>query len=179
MSYLPASIAQSDPKPPLLGSPRWCSCLLLLSMHHHKKLLLMEVHMQAGSLDGLCLSIDTKSAAQPHRPLSVFDWQQHEPMAHPAAPLSCECRERGERILTYTVMAWVRQVLNGWGDGHTNMGTFFTLMQGMHQGRKMHAFTTTLKDLLLMSWCQIPQHTFTGLVESMPWQVMADRCRNT
>ncbi|MCI4387329.1 hypothetical protein PGIGA_G00072870 [Pangasianodon gigas] len=25
-----------------------------------------------------------------------------------------------------------------------------------------------LKDLLLMSWCQIPQHTFRGLVESMP-----------
>ncbi|KAK3526254.1 hypothetical protein QTP70_020404, partial [Hemibagrus guttatus] len=25
-----------------------------------------------------------------------------------------------------------------------------------------------LKDLLLKSWCQIPQHTFRGLVESMP-----------
>lgn len=25
-----------------------------------------------------------------------------------------------------------------------------------------------LKDLLLTSWCQIPQHTFRGLVESRP-----------
>ncbi|KAK3518727.1 hypothetical protein QTP70_009665 [Hemibagrus guttatus] len=28
-----------------------------------------------------------------------------------------------------------------------------------------------LKDLLLMFWCQIPQHTFTDLVESMPGRV--------
>uniref|UniRef100_A0AAY5L9N5 Tc1-like transposase DDE domain-containing protein n=1 Tax=Esox lucius TaxID=8010 RepID=A0AAY5L9N5_ESOLU len=28
-----------------------------------------------------------------------------------------------------------------------------------------------LKDLLLTSWCQIPQHTFRGLVEPMPRQV--------
>ncbi|KAK3511397.1 hypothetical protein QTP70_007233 [Hemibagrus guttatus] len=26
-----------------------------------------------------------------------------------------------------------------------------------------------IKDLLLTSWCQIPQHTFRDLVESMPW----------
>ncbi|MCI4388573.1 hypothetical protein PGIGA_G00087550 [Pangasianodon gigas] len=30
-----------------------------------------------------------------------------------------------------------------------------------------------LKDLLLTSWCQIPQHTFRGLVESMPWRLRA------
>ena len=30
-----------------------------------------------------------------------------------------------------------------------------------------------LKDLLLTSWCQIPQHTFRGLVESMPQRVRA------
>ena len=30
-----------------------------------------------------------------------------------------------------------------------------------------------LKELLLTSWCQIPQHTFRGLVESMPQRVMA------
>ena len=30
-----------------------------------------------------------------------------------------------------------------------------------------------IKDLLLTSWCQIPQHTFRGLVESMPHQVWA------
>ena len=30
-----------------------------------------------------------------------------------------------------------------------------------------------LKDLLLTSWCQIPQHTFRGLVESMPRRVRA------
>ena len=30
-----------------------------------------------------------------------------------------------------------------------------------------------LKDLLLTSWCQIPQHTFRDLVESMPRQVRA------
>ncbi|KAF7640777.1 hypothetical protein LDENG_00015010, partial [Lucifuga dentata] len=30
-----------------------------------------------------------------------------------------------------------------------------------------------LKDLLLKSWCQIPQDTFRGLVESMPQQVRA------
>uniref|UniRef100_A0A8P4K6M0 Transposable element Tc1 transposase n=1 Tax=Dicentrarchus labrax TaxID=13489 RepID=A0A8P4K6M0_DICLA len=30
-----------------------------------------------------------------------------------------------------------------------------------------------LKDLLLTSWCQIPQHTFRGLVESMPQRVTA------
>ena len=30
-----------------------------------------------------------------------------------------------------------------------------------------------LKDLLLMFWCQIPQDTFRGLVESMPWRVGA------
>lgn len=28
-----------------------------------------------------------------------------------------------------------------------------------------------LKDLPLMSWCQISQHTFGGLVETMPQQV--------
>merc|ERR1711980_5436 len=38
-----------------------------------------------------------------------------------------------------------------------------------------------LKDLLLTSWCQIPQHTFRGLVESMPegsglfWQLKGDQ----
>ncbi|KAK3513362.1 hypothetical protein QTP70_012344 [Hemibagrus guttatus] len=31
-----------------------------------------------------------------------------------------------------------------------------------------------LKDLLLTSWCQIPQHTFRDLVESMPRRVRAD-----
>jgi len=30
-----------------------------------------------------------------------------------------------------------------------------------------------LKDLLLTSWCQIPQDTFGGLVESIPLQVGA------
>uniref|UniRef100_A0AAY5KPB9 Tc1-like transposase DDE domain-containing protein n=1 Tax=Esox lucius TaxID=8010 RepID=A0AAY5KPB9_ESOLU len=30
-----------------------------------------------------------------------------------------------------------------------------------------------LKDLLLMSWCQIPQDTFRGLVESMPLRIAA------
>jgi len=30
-----------------------------------------------------------------------------------------------------------------------------------------------LKDLLLTSWCQIPQHTFRSLVESMPRWVRA------
>jgi len=30
-----------------------------------------------------------------------------------------------------------------------------------------------LKDLLLTSWCQIPQHIFRGLVESMPRRVRA------
>ncbi|KAK3515696.1 hypothetical protein QTP70_028535 [Hemibagrus guttatus] len=30
-----------------------------------------------------------------------------------------------------------------------------------------------LKDLLLKSWCQIPQHTFRDLVESMPRRVRA------
>ncbi|KAK3541531.1 hypothetical protein QTP86_029169 [Hemibagrus guttatus] len=30
-----------------------------------------------------------------------------------------------------------------------------------------------LKDLLLTSWCQIPQHTFRDLVESMPRRVRA------
>ena len=30
-----------------------------------------------------------------------------------------------------------------------------------------------LKDLLLTSWCQTPQHTFRGLVESMPRRVRA------
>lgn len=30
-----------------------------------------------------------------------------------------------------------------------------------------------LKDLLLTSWCQIPQHTFRGLVESMPRRLRA------
>ncbi|KAK3560207.1 hypothetical protein QTP86_000776, partial [Hemibagrus guttatus] len=30
-----------------------------------------------------------------------------------------------------------------------------------------------LKDLLLSSWCQIPQHTFRGLVESIPQRVRA------
>ena len=30
-----------------------------------------------------------------------------------------------------------------------------------------------LKDLLLMSWCQIPLGTFRGLAESMPRQVRA------
>ncbi len=30
-----------------------------------------------------------------------------------------------------------------------------------------------LKDLLLIYWCQIPQDTFRGLVESMPQQISA------
>ncbi|KAK3544994.1 hypothetical protein QTP86_031024 [Hemibagrus guttatus] len=30
-----------------------------------------------------------------------------------------------------------------------------------------------LKDLLLTSWCQIPQHTFRDLVDSMPRRVRA------
>ena len=30
-----------------------------------------------------------------------------------------------------------------------------------------------LKDLLLTYWCQIPQHSFRGLVESMPHRVRA------
>jgi len=32
---------------------------------------------------------------------------------------------------------------------------------------------TTLKDLLLMSWCQISQDTFSDPEESMPWRVGA------
>ncbi|MCJ8743381.1 hypothetical protein PDJAM_G00093370 [Pangasius djambal] len=39
------------------------------------------------------------------------------------------------------------------------------------QGQSMEApphNLQDLKDLLLTSWCQIPQHTFRGLVESMP-----------
>ncbi|KAK3562823.1 hypothetical protein QTP86_010397 [Hemibagrus guttatus] len=44
------------------------------------------------------------------------------------------------------------------------------------QVRSMKAAPRNLqdfKDLLLTSWCQIPQHTFRDLVESMPQQVRA------
>lgn len=30
-----------------------------------------------------------------------------------------------------------------------------------------------LKDLVLLSWCQVAQQTFKGLVKSMPWCVSA------
>ncbi|KAK3507226.1 hypothetical protein QTP70_011372 [Hemibagrus guttatus] len=35
-----------------------------------------------------------------------------------------------------------------------------------------------LKDLLLTSWCQIPQHTFRDLVESMPRRLSRYQCPN-
>ncbi len=35
----------------------------------------------------------------------------------------------------------------------------------------MHRNLQDLKDLLLMSWCQIPQDTFRDVVESMPRRV--------
>ncbi|KAE8297395.1 Transposable element Tcb1 transposase Transposable element Barney transposase [Larimichthys crocea] len=41
------------------------------------------------------------------------------------------------------------------------------------QVRSMEAPPQDLKDLLQTSWCQIPQHTFRGLVESMPQRVSA------
>ncbi|XP_062292370.1 uncharacterized protein LOC133996801 [Scomber scombrus] len=74
-----------------------------------------------------------------------------------------------------TKQKWFRNSLRTWPPNSPDLNSIEHLWDVLDkQVRSMEATPRNLqdlKDLLLTSWCQIPQHTFRGLVESMPQQL--------